>query len=198
MTKEFWNERFAAEDFAYGQEPNALLKNILDKVPAGKILFAAEGEGRNAVYAATKGWQVYAFDISSAGKQKAEKLASEKNVKIDYELNSFENYSARENFFDCIALVFSHLLSQTRRSDFRRLINFLKPGGLLIVIGFSKKQLGKPSGGPKDLNMLFSKEQLRSDFVGMKNISSEEIEMNLDEGPFHKGIASLIQFTAVK
>jgi SAM-dependent methyltransferase len=198
MTKDFWNERYHAKDFAYGKEPNVLLKGILEKMPVGKILFPAEGEGRNAVYAAMRGWDVYAFDISEEGKQKAERLAAEKKVTIHYELNSFEEYTSPENFFDCITLVFSHLPVESRQANFRKLLSYLKPGGKLIVIGFSKSQLGKSSGGPKDLDMLFSEEQLSGDFEGMKNISFRPIEMELNEGPFHSGPASLLQFTAIK
>lgn len=198
MTKDFWDERYLSKDFAYGKEPNVLLKGILEKMPVGKILFAAEGEGRNAVYAAMKGWDVYAFDISEEGKQKAERLAAEKKVKIHYELNGFEEYTSPEHFFDCIALVFSHLPVESRQTGFRKLLPYLKPGGMLIVIGFSKSQLGKSSGGPKDVEMLFSKEQLFLDFEGMKDLSVEAVDMELNEGPFHRGMASLLQLTAVK
>src|SRR5665213_2297224 len=174
MNKEFWNQRYGEKNFAYGQEPNTLLKNILDNQLAGKILFPAEGEGRNSVYAASKGFDVYAFDFSEEGKNKAEKLAKENNLTIHYEINSFENYSTPDNSFDYIAMVFTHLPKEIRQVNFRKLIKYLKPGGLLIVIGFSKKQSGKTSGGPKDLYMLFSEEQLRNDFEGMKNINIEE------------------------
>lgn len=198
MNKEFWDERYNEENFAYGHEPNVLLKEILDKLPPGKILLPAEGEGRNAVYAASKGWQVNAFDISEAGKRKAEKLAKESKVTILYEINSFETYSAPENSFDCIAMVFTHLPKGIRQTNFRKLLSFLKSGGMLIVIGFSKNQLGKSSGGPKDIDMLFSEEQLRNDFGIMKNIRIEKWDMELKEGKYHEGIGSLIQLTAIK
>jgi SAM-dependent methyltransferase len=198
MTKEFWNERYAESDFAYGKEPNALLKKILDKIPAGKILFPAEGEGRNAVYAATLGWDVYAFDISEEGKRKAGALANEKNVEIHYTINSFQDYSTAANTFDCVALVFTHLPEEIRRASYQRLLNFLKPGGTVIVIGFAEEQLGKTSGGPKDKTMLFSMNQLSGDFDMLENIEIEASGVILDEGPFHQGNASVIWMTGKK
>jgi SAM-dependent methyltransferase len=198
MTKEFWNERYAESDFAYGKEPNALLKKFLEKMSAGKILFPAEGEGRNAVYAATQGWDVYAFDISEEGKRKAEALAKEKNVEIHYTINSFQDYSAATNTFDCIALVFTHLPEEIRRACYQRLLNFLKPGGIVIVIGFAEEQLGKTSGGPKDTTMLFSMNQLLEDFDMLENIEIEANDVILDEGPFHQGNASVIWMTGKK
>jgi hypothetical protein len=198
MTKEFWNERYAESDFAYGKEPNALLKKILEKIPAGKILFPAEGEGRNAVYAATLGWDTYAFDISKEGKRKAGALAIEKNVEIHYTINSFQDYSTAANTFDCIALVFTHLPEEIRRASYQRLLNFLKSGGTMIVIGFAEEQLGKTSGGPKDKNMLFSMNQLLGDFDMLENIEIEASDVILDEGPFHQGNASVICLTGRK
>lgn len=198
MNKDFWDERYASEEFAYGREPNILFRNFLRKKSKGKILLAAEGEGRNAVFASLLGWEVYAFDISVSGKQKAEAFAKGKNTEINYVLSSFENYEAQQNCFDCISLIFSHLPHEVRKLNFRKLLGFLKPGGELFLTGFSTAQLGKLSGGPKNLNMLFSKEQLMDDFNGMQDIFVDEMEMDLDEGPFHQGKASIIQFMAKK
>lgn len=198
MIKEFWNERYASKEFAYGTHPNVLFKAIIDKLPPGKILMAAEGEGRNAVYAATKGWQVDAFDLSEEGKHKAEKLAAHKQVVIQYSVNSFEDFTAKDNSYDCIAFIFSHLPEAGRQKNFRKLLHYLKPGGVCIAIGFSTKQLGKASGGPKELSMLFSEKQLLDDFHEIKDIQIREMEMELDEGPFHKGVGSLIEMTGYK
>ena len=79
--KEFWEIRYAEKQYAYGENPNVYFKEQLDKLKPGKILLPAEGEGRNAVYAAKQGWEVMAFDLSSEGKNKAEKLAAKKRRK---------------------------------------------------------------------------------------------------------------------
>lgn len=81
--KNKWDKRYSSEEFAYGEEPNKYLKQQLDKLKVGTILFPAEGEGRNAVYAALLGWNVFAFDISKEGKKKALQLAKSNNVMIN-------------------------------------------------------------------------------------------------------------------
>ena len=105
----FWNERYKADDYAYGIEPNKFLKNQLKNITPGNILFPAEGEGRNAVYAATIGWQVTAFDPSIEGKRKAELLAMKKGVSIDYRIEDYEFVEFPVESFDCIALIFAHM-----------------------------------------------------------------------------------------
>lgn len=90
-----WNDRFSQKEYAYGEQPNNYLKEQLEKLTAGTILFPAEGEGRNAVFAAKCGWTVSAFDISSEGRKKAIRLAELNNVTIDYQVGELSqlNYS---------------------------------------------------------------------------------------------------------
>ncbi len=115
---DFWNERYATLEYAYGTEPNQFYKEQLAMLATGKILFPAEGEGRNAVYAATQGWQVTAFDPSIEGKRKAEQLASENGVSIDYQIDNYEFVDFSPELFDCIVLIFA----LTKRIDFTTII----------------------------------------------------------------------------
>ena len=195
---EFWNERYSTAEYAYGTQPNIFFSDNLKGIPAGKILFPAEGEGRNAVFAAKLGWDVTAFDVSTEGKKKAEKLAESVNVKIDYIITDFDNVSFPLNHFDCIVLVFAHMNPTKRKEYHRKLISYLKPGGLLILEGFSKKQINHKSGGPRDINMLFSADELRSDFGLLSELTITETDYVLNEGPFHQGIASVIRVTGIK
>lgn len=195
---DFWNERFANEQYAYGTEPNAFFKNQLNKLPPGKILFPAEGEGRNAVYAATKGWRVTAFDPSIEGKRKAELLALEKGVKIDYRIDNYEFVDFPIETFDCIVLIFAHMNPEKREVYHNRLMSFLKFGGVLILEGFSKNQINNKTGGPCDINMLFSKNELESDFSSFSELEIIEIDTVLNEGPFHQGVSSVIRVYAIK
>ena len=86
--KDFWNDRYGRAEYAYGKEPNVFFKEQLDQLQPGKILLPAEGEGRNAVYAAEKGWQASAYDWSENAYKKAMQLAEEKKVNIDYQICS--------------------------------------------------------------------------------------------------------------
>lgn len=194
----FWNERYKTIDYAYGIEPNSFLKNQLMNMIPGKILFPAEGEGRNAVYAATKGWQVTAFDQSIEGKRKADLLALQKGVKIDYKIDNFEFVEFPLESFDCVALVFAHINPVKREEYHKKLISFLKPGGKLILEGFSKNQINNNSGGPRDIDMLFSEKEMENDFGSLSKLDISEEEVILNEGTFHQGLASVIRVTGIK
>src|SRR5690554_3550059 len=104
--KDKWNERFSSKEYIYGTEPNIYFKEQLDKLDPGKILLPADGEGRNGVYAARKGWDVSIFDISREGRNKAAKLAEEYDVTLDYKIGELTDFSYAEEEFDAIALVY--------------------------------------------------------------------------------------------
>lgn len=194
----FWNERYITDDYAYGIEPNNFLKDQLKNIVPGNILFPAEGEGRNAVYAATIGWQVNAFDPSIEGKRKAELLALNKGVSINYSIDDYESVEFPVDSFDCIALVFAHINPVKREEYHKKLLSFLKPGGILILEGFSKSQIKNMSGGPRDIDMLFSKNEMEKDFSSLSKLTISETEVIISEGAFHQGLASVIRLVGVK
>jgi SAM-dependent methyltransferase len=198
-----WNERYASNEFAYGVRPNILMQEILDELTPGDILFPAEGEGRNAVYAATKGWKVKAFDVSEEGKKKAEQLAKMNNVEIQYRVGSLEELNFQINSFDCIVLVFAHFQPAYRQEFHQKIVELLKPDGRIILVGFHKEnlplRLNNPKvGGPPNIDMLFSETELNSDFQGLKRIEWERIKTKLSEGAYHQGEAEVLRMVGVK
>lgn len=200
---ERWNERYRSEEFAYGIEPNNYLKEQLLKERPGKILFPAEGEGRNAVYAALHGWDVSAFDISSEGRKKALRLAEENKVEIDYQVGELESLNYFVNQFDVIALIYAHFPAGIKSEIHKKLDSLLRKGGVLIFEAFSKKHIeyiarNKEVGGSNDIAVLFSLDELRSDFSNYEVIELEEKEIELNEGAFHNGIGSVISFVGRK
>lgn len=201
--KEFWDERYGRDEFAYGTEPNSFLKEVLPDLETGRILFPAEGEGRNAVFAAELGWDVSAFDISEQGKLKAEGLAEKKQVQISYDVCSVQDYTYEPESFDAMALVFAHFPAEHRRSFHRKLTGYLKPGGVLIIEGFTKEHLeyskkNPTAGGPKNIDMLFSAKEIEADFEGFDFKALAEQETNLNEGRYHVGKAHVLRAVAVK
>ncbi len=196
--KDFWNERYANKEYAYGVKPNEFYKSGLNLVPKGKLLFAAEGEGRNAVYAAQQGYEVYALDNSIEAKNKAEKLAADNNVKIDYLVSELENLNYPTNSFDALVLVFAHFPASIRKQYHEKLLSFLKPNGLVIFEAFAKEQLNYNSGGPKQIEMLFSEEEIHDEFRNIYFIKLETVETNLDEGPYHQGNGKVVHFIGKK
>jgi 2-polyprenyl-3-methyl-5-hydroxy-6-metoxy-1,4-benzoquinol methylase len=196
--KEFWNQRYAEAAFAYGSEPNAFFAEQLSKLEPGKLLLPAEGEGRNALFAAKKGWQVDAFDYSESAQTKALSLAEQHGVEFNYTLADFASFDAAPNTYDLIALIYAHLPAEFRTTWHRKLLAMLKPGGKLILEAFHKTQLGKASGGPQSLEMLYNEEELRHDFAECTDIHVEQAEIELAEGRYHVGAASVIRLLATQ
>lgn len=196
--KEFWNERYARKEYYFGTSPNEFLKNQLENIPRGKILFAAEGEGRNAVYAAQKGFDVTAFDISEEAEKKAMQLALEKQVSLRYSIAPDEIFELPEHSFDVLALIYAHFPPAERINYHKKMLLLLKAGGSIIFEGFSKEQLQYNSGGPKQQEMLFSEEEVKKEFeqVDFKFLKTEEIELH--EGEYHIGKASVVRFIGIK
>ncbi len=199
-----WNDRYSKEEFAFGTEPNNYLKEQLEKLPdVGTILFPAEGEGRNAVFAASLGWTVSAFDISIEGKNKALRLAEAKNVAIDYQVGELQTLMYAAEQFDAIALIYAHFPAEIKSLYHRTFDKYLRTGGFVIFEAFSKNHFEyvsqNPSvGGPKDIASLFSIEELQSDFPQYEIIELVEKEIELNEGLFHVGKGSVIRFVGRK
>ena len=195
---QFWNERYQDNSYVYGEEPNLYLKKYIDHKPPKRILFVCEGEGRNAVYAATKGWKVEAFDSSIEGKRKAEKLAQKNNSSINYQVADASVIEYPNATFDIIAIIYTHLPEEIRKQLHKRCIQWLVPKGEIILEAFEPKQLNNTSGGPKDKNQLYTIELLQKDFESLEIHHLAYHETELHEGPFHNGKANIIRMIASK
>jgi len=175
----------------------------LEKLNVGTILFPAEGEGRNAVFAANLGWTVSAFDISMEGKKKADRLAKINNVTIDYQVGDLQEISFDTKQFDVIALIYAHFPANIKSLYHKTLDKYLRNGGVVIFEAFSKRHIDYVSknenvGGPRDLESLFSIEEIKSDFANYDIIELEEKEIELSEGLYHNGTGSVIRFVGQK
>ena len=198
-----WEDRYGQDEYAFGIEPNEYLKNQLLKIRPGTILFPAEGEGRNAVFAAKMGWTASAFDISNNGRNKALKLAKDSNVTIDYRIGELPELGYTDAQFDAIALIYAHFPAAIR-SEYHQLADtYLRKGGIIIIESFSKnhleyRQRNEKVGGPKDLDSLFSIEEIKSDFQQYDIIELAEEVIDLQEGIYHNGQGSVIRFVGRK
>ncbi len=195
--REFWNERFGGSEYFYGKRPNEFFAEQIQKLEPGKLLLPAEGEGRNAVYAAMLGWDVTAFDYSISGQKKAMALANEHNVTIDYRIMEAIDFKPEETY-DAIALIFAHFEGEERRALFEKLEKCLRPGGHLIIEVFSKKQLGKSSGGPPVMELLYSADEISTLFPNITFGMLIETMVMLDEGGSHSGEAEIVRALGMK
>ncbi len=179
------------------------MKVKLQTLAPGKILFPAEGEGRNAVFAARLDWDVAAFDLSEAGKNKAEWLANKNQVQIEYVVSDVENIEYPASFFDALALIYAHFPSENRKAYHQKLSTYLKSGGVLILEAFSKQhsemqKVNPQAGGPKNVDMLYDLETIKSDFEAFDFIEASAVKTTLSEGNCHLGEASVIRIFAIK
>ena len=193
----FWNERYASEAYAYGILPNSFFKKQLDQLKPGKILLPAEGEGRNAVYAATQSWKALAFDISDSGRKKSLDLADKHQVNIEYLVSDVMNFQT-ENQVDVLALIYTHFPPNIRKEAHQHLLKFLKPGGTIIFEGFAKEQIENTSGGPQNIDMLYSIDEIKKEFQDLQFTLLETKSIDLQEGEFHQGKAEVIRFVGEK
>ena len=190
---EFWDDRFATENYVYGVKPNDYIAKKLSELNPGTVLFPAEGEGRNAIYAAQLGWHVYAFDISRVAMQKAKQLAERNNVSINYQLAGFATYQPPVTDLDVVVLCFTHQPEKQRKAFHSKVIQWVKPGGIIFIEAYAKEQINNYSGGPKEMDMLYSKEILKDDFNSCQSVSVIEEEIHLQEGSFHNGKANMVR-----
>lgn len=198
MVLNFWDEKFSGEDYLYGRNPNDFFKSVIDTVSPGKILVPAAGEGRDAVYAAQSGWEVFAQDGSEKGKMKALRLAVEKNVTVQYEVCEIEKFHIDDIAYDAIVLTYFHLSPELRSAFHSSLYFKLRPGGIIILEAFNKKQLKNTSGGPRDPEMLMSRQMLMDDFKAFADLEIHETEIILNEGSLHRGKADVVRMIARK
>lgn len=199
MDANFWDNRYNEEGFAYGNSPNVWFEsNISYLKPNSKLLFPAEGEGRNAVFAAQQGFECCAFDVSAAGKEKALLWAKELDVQLDYQVGALEELEFELDSFDGIVLSYAHLPYPERIVFHKKLLSLLKTDGFVIFEAFAKEQLDYQSGGPKVETMLFSLEEVMEEFEGLQFIIIQHAIVKLEEGKYHQGEGAVIRFVGQK
>jgi SAM-dependent methyltransferase len=206
MTQKFpdgasmWNQRFSGDDYLFGREPNAYLRAKAPLLPAGgSVLCVADGEGRNSVWLAEQGLQVQAFDISEVGIAKARRLASEAGVCVDYTVSDCEQWNWTAQSHDGVVAVFIQFADPAMRARlFANMVRALKPGGVLILQGYTPRQLEYNTGGPGELSHLYTADLLREAFQDLRIVELIEYEAELSEGARHVGRSALLGLLATK
>lgn len=193
-----WDERYACDDYVYGKEPNDFLRSVAAQIPAGRVLMLAEGEGRNAVYLAEQGYEVTAIDNSSVGLQKTMQLATERNVRVTTIHADLGDFTIEPEAWEGIISCFCHLPTALRAPLHQAVVRGLKPGGVLVLEGFSKEQLSYDTGGPQSIDMLMSLDDLQQELAGLEFVHAVQIEREVREGRGHTGLASVVQLLGIK
>lgn len=195
-TRDFWNEKFANTEYAYGTEPNDFLVSAVTKLKRGATLSLAEGEGRNAVWLAQQGFTVSAIEQSQKGVAKTLRLALQRGVIVMAERGELETFHIQPNSWDLVVSIFAHTPQELRRKLHRQVVAGLKPGGVFVLEAYTPAQIANNTGGPKDASLMPTAEQLRSELAGLVFDRIEEVEREVVEGSLHTGIAHVVQVVA--
>lgn len=195
----FWDEKFSPDDYQYGTRPNAFLAAEAWRLdPGSEVLAIGDGEGRNGVWLAQQGHRVTTVDVSPRALQKASKLALDRAVRLSTICADLRSFNWPLESYDAAVAIFVHFRPGDRQGVHRGLANALKPGGLIVLEGFTPDQLAYGSGGPPVAEMLYTPDMLATDFDGFDIVHCEAGDTWLKEGPLHQGQAATVRFIARK
>ena len=195
-----WEGRYQAPEFIFGTEPNYFLARCADLLPAsGRALAVADGEGRNGVWLAQRGLDVVSLDFSPAAQDKARALAAERGVEIEIERGDVHSWAYPDSAFDVVAEIFTQFSTPAERAlKWAGMRKALRPGGLLIVQGYTPGQLRYGTGGPKQIENLYTRAMLEQAFDGFGDMRFTEEDIEMHEGAAHGGMSAVIGLTARK
>ena len=193
-----WDDRYSTEVYVYGTKPNHFLVSVIDRIPVGRVLCLAEGEGRNAVYLAKQGCTVLAVDSSSVGLAKATKLAQANKVRIETLVADLATMAIEPESWDAVISIFCHVPSAVRRELHRKVARGLRSGGVLVLEAYTPAQLKLGTGGPPSEDMMMTLSSLRHEFDGLVFKHAVELERDVVEGKLHTGRGAVVQLVAVK
>lgn len=200
MSSDFWDSRYATENYIFGTAPNVFLASQAALIrPGMRALAIADGEGRNGVWLAERGAQVHAVDFSAAALEKARKLGRERGVTLEIEQADMLDWNWPEAAYDLVAAIFIQFAPPPGRD---RIIagvrRTLRPGGLLILQGYTPKQIEFGTGGPDNAANMYTAGLLRDWFGDWDILHLAEHESFISEGAHHHGMSALIDLVARK
>lgn len=195
-----WQQRYSTPDYTFGKEPNEFLVRCGPLLPrTGKVLAVADGEGRNGVWLAKQGLDVTSVDFSPIAQKKARALAAEHRVAITFIEADVHAWAYPAETFDVVAEIFTQFSTPAERElKWAGMRRALKRAGLLIVQGYTPKQLEYATGGPKQVEQLYTRDMLQRAFGDFGEIAIVEEERELHEGAGHHGMSAVIGLTARK
>ncbi|MEN9671471.1 MAG: tRNA (cmo5U34)-methyltransferase [Pseudomonadota bacterium] len=197
--KERWSQRFETKEYIFGEIPNKYLVSQRSQLKSGKVLAIADGEGRNGVWLAEQGLQVDSFDFIESAVTKAQKLASSRGVEVNAMCSDWQSFDWKPSEYDNVVGIFFQFVEPEGRAEiFKKIDQVLKPGGVLILQGYSTKQMDYNTGGPGKIDHLYDADLLRNSFKNYEVIDLQVYEAEIHEGTAHKGMSGLVGYVARK
>jgi cyclopropane fatty-acyl-phospholipid synthase-like methyltransferase len=197
---DFWDQRYARDDYLFGTRPNAFLARQAKRlVPGQRALAVADGEGRNGVWLAEQGLRVHAVDASPVALDKARRLAASRGVDVAFDLADLADWPWPEAAYDVVVAIFIQFAGpELRARHFAGMRRALVPGGLLLLEGYRPEQLAYGTGGPPAVENLYTEELLRQEFAGFTIEELASYDAVIEEGAAHNGMSALIDLVARK
>ncbi|MDZ7267258.1 MAG: class I SAM-dependent methyltransferase [candidate division KSB1 bacterium] len=193
-----WDERYSVAEYVYGTQANDFLVSVWPRLPAGKVLCLAEGEGRNAVFLAEKGFEVVAVDSSAVGLAKLARLAQTRGVKVETVCADLADFEMAREAWSAVVSIFAHLPRAVRAPLHRRVVAGLQPGGVFVLEAYTPAQLQFKTGGPSSLELLMDLPTLLEELRGLDFLIAREVEREVQEGLLHRGRSAVVQILAGK
>jgi len=195
-----WDERYAGDEYFYGTEPNAFVVSQQARLKPGmKCLAVADGEGRNGVWLAEQGLDVLSVDASPVAQAKAQRLAQQRGAKMRFAQVDMLTWDGGGETFDVVVAIFIQFVGPAQRAQqFANLKRFLKPGGMLLLQGYTPRQLDYKTGGPSQVENLYTEAILREAFADMDILHLSEHDDIIHEGSGHNGMSALIDVVVRK
>ncbi len=188
-----WDQRYGEPGFAYGDAPNDYLVEVADRLPVGRALCLAEGEGRNAVFLAQRGFEVTALDQSAVGLSKAEQLAADRGVRIATVVANLEDHEIPPGHWDVIVSIWAHTPPAIRRRTHRQVVAGLRSGGMFVLEAYRPEQVGRGTGGPPIPELTMPLSDLEAELADLNLLHAVAIEREVREGRYHRGLSAVVQ-----
>ena len=196
--KSMWEERYSADHYVFGTEPNEFLRDNIAMLPKGDVLCLAEGEGRNAVFIAGTGRRVSSIDLTEAGVMKTLRLASERGVNVVARVGDLSTEDLGSDTWDGIVSISAHMPLQVRADLHHRVVEALRPGGVFLLEAYTPDQIGRGTGGPQSVELTMTLSALEHELAPLEFLHAMETERMVAEGPGHTGSAAVVQVIARK
>lgn len=193
-----WDQRYSVADYVYGTQANDFLDSVWQRLPAGRVLCLAEGEGRNAVFLAEQGFEVVAVDSSAVGLAKLQHLAQQREVKVETICADLAEFVIAREAWSAVIAIFAHLPRAVRAPLHRRVVEGLQPGGMFVLEAYTPAQLQYKTGGPATIELLMDLPTLSDELRGLDFHIAREIEREVQEGLLHRGRSAVVQILASK
>lgn len=193
-----WETRYSTDEYVYGTHPNHFLRERHPAIDGRRVLCVAEGEGRNAVFLATQGFEVTSFDLTHAGVAKTRRLAEQHQVHVDARVADAATFDLGDGQWDAIVSIFAHMPPPLRSDLHGRMVRALRPGGVVLLEAYTPAQIGRGTGGPQAAEMTMTLDGLHTELAGLVFEHGEELVRSVVEGAGHTGDGAVVQVVARK